>query len=1264
MDEPVTSADEDRLRRLRAGAPWGALAGDAGRRAVLSRRWIKLESLERGTPAAQAEVADLQDGARSEARATEDYGGRWAMELLQNAHDAAASVHGGGRAWLTVTDSAVIVANDGFPIGNPELDAITRLGASSKAGSREAVGYKGIGFSAVFEVSSAPQIISDGLGFWFSSLTAASVVTAELGIPLDEVAARRFPLPLSWGQLDGDGDVVRGLLAAGASTVLRLPLRSDAAPANAEQALRDCVAPTTLLFLDGLSGVHLLGRDFSVTRTGAWDAQRVTITGGDRGDASWSIARKRGGLEHSLVERLGLARWDGASTVTAGVAIPDAVEGEWPLHSYFPTDVGSGRRIVLHGDFVLSSNRRQLSESPAGREVNEVVAQVLASAVSEFVAHSHRSDLTQLVGLRQAPQGESPVKVVTAAIDDALRQLAFVACMDGQLRRPDQVRIVRPGLLDGLDVGLFDDAFAGDDIALPSQSRDVESWLKSLGAAVVPTSLLARSIDLTKTSGDQDRLLVIAHALMDVVDVEVVIDHVRESAVLRGADGQRHAGQVLVRGPARHEGGVEVEEPADASLAAVFDRLGIAASSGRITTSHARGHEAGWEQLLAAFVDDPDDTLREIRELVDPVHVLVADGTWQPATAVVVRGSIADELGLPGHRLASSAVDERLADALGLRIGPTITQVELGGSEAVDAAHEGVAASAHSRAGRNQDLDALTFTWWEVDSLDQVLGAPAGLLPTIATWIAKVALPRLGQQARLVDAFGKDQPVNGDNPQLAQIRGSRWLPAVFMGKDARVRPEDGWLDDHKRPATSLLPVLSIDAETAISLGANRVSKPSGAALIVAIRRVAEARVTPDVAVRDLVALLSASDADIPSDLPMPVLRGSEPEWGSQPLVRRLLDGLGHDGAVLDPELPHDVAERLATVLGLVDERAAVAHKVEFEGARRPVPALWSHRRRAELFAALRQRATDPQLQERVASLQVEQHDLLRVRTDRWVTDVRAFVQQSGTTATLHVRAGSVRSPATPVALADALGLGADDMGIVKIWLLAADEAAEHLKLGPGEVEQALDDLGLTEAAPSVQLTAGPDRRGQVSSKTVAGELVFKDGGNPPQGGGFENWPEDAVEDGRAHALTAEPVLVEHTPTSVATDSRPRAALGRRPDAALNRRTEQHAVGIIERLLTLEEDVVKVWRVEDQPVGHDLRCRRGDGSEFAIEVKGVGSLPIDVTLTRNEVHVLGHPESRLYIVVEPDSPMPAVHLFRGGRELVEHFEELTFRYRPA
>src|SRR3954470_16083134 len=119
----------------------------------------------------------LDERGRAQELVRQQYSGRYPFELLQNANDAAADADRPGRVRFVLTDEAVIAADNGAGFGEEQIRAICGLGRSSKD-PRKSVGYKGLGFKSVGEITDRPQVISNGVAFEFDDQGVRDTVEA------------------------------------------------------------------------------------------------------------------------------------------------------------------------------------------------------------------------------------------------------------------------------------------------------------------------------------------------------------------------------------------------------------------------------------------------------------------------------------------------------------------------------------------------------------------------------------------------------------------------------------------------------------------------------------------------------------------------------------------------------------------------------------------------------------------------------------------------------------------------------------------------------------------------------------------------------------------------------------------------------------------------------------------------------------------------------------------------------------------------------
>ena len=132
-----------------------------------AREEIRAVVEERARRDSLDEVASLRSDGHAEQTVRSEYHGRFLIELLQNARDAAmkaAKLDTSGRSWgrlrIELGPGSLVVANQGVPV-TPKvlLYSLGKFGESTKPHG-EGIGHKGIGFKSVLEVSLTPELYS------------------------------------------------------------------------------------------------------------------------------------------------------------------------------------------------------------------------------------------------------------------------------------------------------------------------------------------------------------------------------------------------------------------------------------------------------------------------------------------------------------------------------------------------------------------------------------------------------------------------------------------------------------------------------------------------------------------------------------------------------------------------------------------------------------------------------------------------------------------------------------------------------------------------------------------------------------------------------------------------------------------------------------------------------------------------------------------------------------------------------------------------
>jgi hypothetical protein len=279
-----------------------------------------------------------------------------------------------------------------------DVVALCDVGASTKLDRAQAIGQKGVGWKAAFNVSSRPEVHSRSFHFRFDS---SSFIIPE---PLDETSTAGWPDMLKDLALRAQPTAASYL-----GTVICLPIDRALAPAAKIDAarLRDELRPEALLFLRKISSLQLhdlrTQTSFctgisSLVDGGIWqpgrtaDAQIVQLH--DGGSSSFyyvhsrtfqvpqflsSMEPRRTGLTHSTM-RLAFPlkeATDGTSSLQWQLLPPAE---QW-LFAFLPVR-RVGLRFIVHADWLLVSSREDVHDCAWNSWLRDCVADTFRDALN------------------------------------------------------------------------------------------------------------------------------------------------------------------------------------------------------------------------------------------------------------------------------------------------------------------------------------------------------------------------------------------------------------------------------------------------------------------------------------------------------------------------------------------------------------------------------------------------------------------------------------------------------------------------------------------------------------------------------------------------------------------------------------------------------------------------------------------------------------------------------------------------------------------
>lgn len=411
-------------------------------------------------PASQF-VRALRERGKAQEFVAQQYAGRYALELLQNADDAASDRGLRGRVRFVLTETALLVADDGAGFGPEQVRALCTLGSSSKDRSKS-IGYKGIGFKSVLEITDTPQVLSEACAFGFDeSRVRAALDRLFPTTLLDDHPLPAYALPFELTLEDAGPDIgeVMRLWEMGYTTVIRLPLRLASLRNQVEQILTSTIRPRLLLLTQGLEEITVEGTaaPFSCEMLSESQgvARRALLKSNDGELEEWLVYRRICPLTPDD-PRPHVKGWERtiSFSLAAAVAIIDQQPRpteDAPLHVYFPTEDRSGFPIVLHADWALDPDRRHLSRSPDFALYNTFVTERLIDFLRAEVLTDLLERYPDDTGLAEClcPAKASPGAghEVGSLLTHALKSLPFLPAGAGGLISPSEALLL-PSLAD------------------------------------------------------------------------------------------------------------------------------------------------------------------------------------------------------------------------------------------------------------------------------------------------------------------------------------------------------------------------------------------------------------------------------------------------------------------------------------------------------------------------------------------------------------------------------------------------------------------------------------------------------------------------------------------------------------------------------------------------------------------------------------------------------------------------------------------------
>lgn len=398
--------------------------------------------------------------------------GHFLIELLQNAEDA------GAKSWRVVFDKdKLIVWHDGIPFDTRDVVGITSIGQTTKR--KQQIGFFGVGFKSVYEITERPQIYSDVYCFEI----------ADVSIP-KLLAQRPDYLP-------PDG------------TAVVLPLRGHLDEERGPKALYEKGKALDACVLLTLRSIDVI--DFHLTETaGGNETHKLIECASEIGS---SIKHEPSGKVTSYLMQDDEYKYTGeqreagrpdATKVMVGILL-DETDLPVPLpptaaevYSYLPTREQPGLRFFVQGHFDVPVDRERIApDSLWNRWLLLQVPHQLKRLAERIAAKNDRAFSAGFINVlplkRELPN--PPFAQIPGALGEVLGDIEFVPAANGRLISPKETLVSAPAIVSLFDEDQIDEKRSFLACDLSSRHQDV---LLELGAERFDTAALLAYLESAK----------------------------------------------------------------------------------------------------------------------------------------------------------------------------------------------------------------------------------------------------------------------------------------------------------------------------------------------------------------------------------------------------------------------------------------------------------------------------------------------------------------------------------------------------------------------------------------------------------------------------------------------------------------------------------------------------------------------------------------------------------------------------------------------
>lgn len=419
-------------------------------------------------------AAGLKNSAEGEKYLQQSYEGRFLFELIQNARDANKISGINGKIAIKVTQNSISISNTGKAFDNKGIEGITLIGSSTKSG-QGFIGFKGIGFKSILEISDFPKVVTSYGTVLFDREKTADLLLGKK-LPLEHTPIFFIPHYL-------DDSLTPEEKNEGFVTRIELPYKSTVVADTIWHSFNKI----------GVEQLVLLGYIYSLTYESEDHNSNFTI--------KKNIAKHTISINHNE-ESFQYVHFEPSNKISIPDEIINKLEGKEKemfskenfieislvfdinkenklqpitsskLYLYYPTEITSGFNFIIHSSFIVNPERKALRDNVLNDFIMGEVAKYLSTEWLSVVKKRFKSSFLDLLVFKR----NSEVNTLSILYDTLVKELSTQKFIyDSFTRKFYGINEII--IADGFDKGIFPENTLNDKRLIYIGNEATRDWL-------------------------------------------------------------------------------------------------------------------------------------------------------------------------------------------------------------------------------------------------------------------------------------------------------------------------------------------------------------------------------------------------------------------------------------------------------------------------------------------------------------------------------------------------------------------------------------------------------------------------------------------------------------------------------------------------------------------------------------------------------------------------------------------------------------------